>query len=162
MRPRTISTLRERLRAAVRAFGDVPLRDLEHMTDELAGWAAVQPQGVRYARVAALRQALDAAVRWRYMRVNPAKLVGRNRQPPPRAIRVLGRAEIDAIAAELHPRYAPLPVFAAATGRGPRNGRRSSAATSPMTLACSPSPARSRPGRLSPLARRPAADARCR
>ena len=35
----------------------------------------------------ALRQTLGAAVRWGYMRSNPAKLAGRNRQPSPRPVR---------------------------------------------------------------------------
>jgi hypothetical protein len=38
VRPRTIATLRERLAHATRAFGDVPLRDLERMSGELASW----------------------------------------------------------------------------------------------------------------------------
>src|SRR5215211_9545023 len=38
VRPRTIATLRERLRYAVTAYGSVPLRDLERMSGELAGW----------------------------------------------------------------------------------------------------------------------------
>jgi hypothetical protein len=61
------------------------------MVSEIAGWHARQPQGVRYARIAALRQALEAACRWGYISSNPAKQTGRNRQPAPRAIRV--RAE---------------------------------------------------------------------
>jgi hypothetical protein len=40
VRPRTITTLRERLRHAVRAFGDVPLSDLERMPGEIAAWRA--------------------------------------------------------------------------------------------------------------------------
>jgi Phage integrase, N-terminal SAM-like domain len=46
VRPRTIDTLRERLRHAVRAFGNIPLRDLERMSGEMAGWRARQPGGV--------------------------------------------------------------------------------------------------------------------
>ena len=37
VRARTISTLRDRLGHATRAFGTVPLSELERMTDELAG-----------------------------------------------------------------------------------------------------------------------------
>jgi hypothetical protein len=37
--------------------GTCPLRDLERMVSEIAGWHTRQPQGVRYARMAALRQA---------------------------------------------------------------------------------------------------------
>jgi integrase len=69
--------------------------------------------------VSALRQALGAAVRWEYMARNPAKLAGRNPQPPPRPIRVYSRDELDAIAAELAPAHRPLPAFAGATGLRP-------------------------------------------
>src|SRR3954452_22215025 len=43
VRPRTVATLRDRLRHAVAAFGDVPLRDLERMTHEVAGWQSQLP-----------------------------------------------------------------------------------------------------------------------
>src|SRR5262245_41177357 len=43
VRPRTISTLRDRLAHALRAFGGVPLRELERMTDEIAAWQAQLP-----------------------------------------------------------------------------------------------------------------------
>ncbi len=119
VRPRTIATLTERLRHAERRFGAVPLRELERMTDEVAAWQAKQPDGVRYGRTGALRQTLGAAVRWGYITRNPAVLAGRNRQPAPRTVRAFTRAELDAIAAELSPPYAPLPAFAAATGLRP-------------------------------------------
>lgn len=119
VRPRTIITLRERLVYAVSAFGDVPLRDLERMSGELATWQARLPERSRYGIVQALRQALGAAVRWGYMTRNPALLAGRNRQPTPRTVRTFTRAELDGIAAELSPAYAPLPAFAAATGLRP-------------------------------------------
>jgi integrase len=119
VRPRTIVTLRERLALAERAFGAVPLRDLERMSGDIASWQARLPERSRYGVVQALRQALGAAVRWGYMTSNPALLAGRNRQPSPRTVRVYSRDEIDAIALELHPAYAPLPLFAAATGLRP-------------------------------------------
>jgi integrase len=120
VRPRTIATLRERLRHATAAFGDVPVRNLERMSGEIAGWRARQPDGVRYGRMGALRQALAAACRWwEYMSTNPAALAGRNRQPAPRTVRVFTRGEIEAIAAELSPHYRSLPAFAAATGLRP-------------------------------------------
>lgn len=119
VRPRTIVTLRERLPHATRAFGVVPLRDLERMSGELASWQAKLPGRSRYGIVQALRQALEAAVRWGYMTKNPAKLAGRNRQPAPRSVRVFTRDELDAIALELSPMYVPLPVFVAATGLRP-------------------------------------------
>jgi len=119
VRPKTIDALRWRLGIATAAFGDVPLRDLERMSGEIASWRATLPERSRYAITAALRQALGAAVRWRYMAANPAKDAGANPQPVPRAIRAFTPAELEAISAELSPRYAPLPMFAAATGLRP-------------------------------------------
>lgn len=119
VRPRTIATLTERLRHADRRFGDVTLSELERMADEMAAWYSKQPDGIRYGRMQALRQTLEAAVRWGYMSNNPAKLAGRNRQPAARTIRVFTRSELDAIAAELPTARAPLPAFVAATGLRP-------------------------------------------
>jgi integrase len=119
VRPRTIKTLRERLGHAVKRFGNVPLRELERMADEVAAWRSNQPSGVAYGRMGALRQCLAAAVRWGYMSRNPAVDAGKNRQPPPRTIRVFTFDELDTIAAELSPEYQPLPMFAAATGLRP-------------------------------------------
>jgi integrase len=119
VRPRTIVTLQERLPHATRAFGKVPLGELERMGGEIATWQSKLPERSRYGLVQALRQVLETAVRWGYMSRNPAKLAGRNRQPSPRTVRAYSHAELDSIAAELSPRYQPLPVFAAATGLRP-------------------------------------------
>jgi integrase len=118
-RARTIATLRERLRHATRAYGDVPLRELERMAGELADWQARLPVRSRYGIAQALRQALEAAVRWGYMSRNPAKLAGPNPQPPPRPPDPFTLAEVDAIAEELGATYGPLVRFAAATGLRP-------------------------------------------
>lgn len=119
VRSRTISTLRERLSYAQRRFGTVTLRELEGMVDEIAGWAAAQPPGARYGRMQALRQCLEAAMRWGYVGRNPAKATGRNRQPPPRTIRVYTHDELLVICTHLPEPYKTLPVFAAATGLRP-------------------------------------------
>jgi integrase len=131
VRRRTIDTLRERLghhrqldddeqcACATCAFGDIPLRDLERMSGEIASWQAKLPERWRHDVMQALRQTLEAAVRWGHMGGNPAKLAGRNPQPPPRPVRAYTLAELDALAAELSVRYRPLPAFAAATGLRP-------------------------------------------
>lgn len=119
VRLRTVETLGERLAHARRAFGDVPLRDLERMSGDLAAWQAGLPERSRYGLVQALRQTLEAAVRWGYMTRNPAKQAGRNPQPPPRTVRTFTPDELDALGAELSPRYRPLPAFVAATGLRP-------------------------------------------
>jgi len=119
VRPRTIATLRDRLRHAVAAFGDAPLSDLERMPHEIAGWQANLPPRAGHGIAQAFRQVLDAAVRWERMDRNPAKVAGRNPKPPPRTIRAFGRTELDAIASELPPAFRSLPAFAAATGLRP-------------------------------------------
>jgi len=77
----TITTLRERLKRAVNAFGELDLRDLERRAVEIAAWQATLPAGSRFGIVQALRQTLEAGIRWGYLRQNPAKLAGRNPQP---------------------------------------------------------------------------------
>src|SRR5215207_6214851 len=119
VRPPTIVTLTKRLKHATRAFGPVPLRDLERMSGEIAAWQARLPERSRYGIVQAFRQTLAAASRWGLITDNPAKHAGRNRQPSPRVVRTYTRAELDAITLELAPMYQPIPVFAAATGLRP-------------------------------------------
>jgi integrase len=119
VRPKTVTTLRERLAYATRDFGTVTLRNLERMSGDLAAWETRLPERSRYGITGALRQALAAAVRWGHMTSNPATAAGPRRQPPPRPIRAYARTELDAIAVELSPAYRPLPVFAAATGLRP-------------------------------------------
>jgi integrase len=119
VRGRTIRTLRQRLGYVVRDYGNTPLAEFERMSGELADWQAKLPERSRYGIVSALRQTLEAAVRWGYMGANPAKLAGRNPQPAPRPVRPYSFAELEAIAAELSPAYQPLPDFGAATGLRP-------------------------------------------
>lgn len=115
----TIRSLRERSKRPVAAFGDVQLRDLERMAGDLATWQTTLPERSRYAIMQALRQMLDAAVRWGDMGCNPAKLAGANPPPPPRGVRTFTLAEIDKLALELGPTYGPMIRFAAATGMRP-------------------------------------------
>jgi integrase len=119
VRGRTLAILRERLCYAIAAYGDVSLRDLERMSGELASWFATLSEGSRYGIVQALRQCLEAAVRWGHISRNPAKLAGPNRQPAPRVVRAFTFDELDKIAEELSVIYRPLPTFAAATGLRP-------------------------------------------
>jgi integrase len=117
--PRTIRSLRERLKRPLDAYGDVSLVELEHMTDEIAGFAAKLPDGYRYSVMSALRQTLAAGVRYGYLMRNPAVLAGPNPMPPPRAIRVFTPEELDAVTDELDTRGAAAVRFAAATGLRP-------------------------------------------
>ena len=95
VRPPTIATLTKRLTHATRAFGTVPLRDLEHMSGEIAAWQARLPERSRYGIVQALRQTLGAAVRWGHLTHKPAKQAGRP-QSSRRGTRTYTRAELDA------------------------------------------------------------------
>ena len=102
----------------------MPLRELA-----LAGWQARLPARFRYGIVGALRQTLGPAERWGYMWANPAKLMGPNRQPPPRPIRADTLAELDAIVAEISPPIGRWPPSALRPGSDPRTGPRLSDAT---------------------------------
>jgi integrase len=114
----TVRVLRELLKRPVDTFGDVLLRDLERLAAELAAWRTTLPERSRYGIMQALRQALEAGVRWDDMNQNPAKLAGRN-PPPPRGVQTLTAEEIDRVATELGPVYDPMIRFAAATGMRP-------------------------------------------
>lgn len=117
--PSTITSLRCRLAHALRTFGDVPLADLERQALEIAAWRASLPEGLRYPASRALRQALEAAIRWELMSENPAKKAGKNPQPKAREVVPLTVAELDLVAGELGSRDAALVRFAAETGLRP-------------------------------------------
>ena len=56
-----------------------PVREL--LPDELGAWAKRLPEGHRHDAVVALRQVLNAAVRWKVLDENPARHVP---NPPPK------------------------------------------------------------------------------
>jgi hypothetical protein len=118
-KPRRITELRWRLKQSEEKFGSVPLVELEGMADEIAGWAVTISERTRYPLKAAMRQALEAGVRYGYLTRNPAKLAGPNPMPAPREIRVYTAAELDAITEELGTVEAAAVRFAAATGLRP-------------------------------------------
>jgi len=115
----TIRTLRHRLGYATAAFGQLSLEELERRVPEIAAWVGTLPAGSRYGIVQALRQALEAAVRWGHMLKNPAKLAGPNPQPKVEEIHPFTQAEIDLVGEELGPKYGPAVVFASETGMRP-------------------------------------------
>jgi len=117
--PFTIRTLRHRLGYATASFGDLTLVELERRVPEIAAWKSTLPAGSRYGIVQALRQVLEAAVRWGHMTRNPAKLAGPNPQPKAEEIHPFTQAELDLVAGELGPRYGPAVVFASETGMRP-------------------------------------------
>lgn len=129
----TIRTLRERLggsspgqrrvrpyKTAVEAFGSVTLTDLEHMSAEIAEWQATLPSGYRYAIMRSLRQVLQAAVRWRLIRENPAKEAGANPQPRREEVAFFASlAEVDKLAVELGSAFGPIAILGVETGLRP-------------------------------------------
>lgn len=114
--PRTIATLRDRLKPARKVFGDWTLAELEHAAADVAAWRATVPAGSRYRLTNALRQAFAAAQRWRYIARNPAADMGPNPQPRTEEIEPFAREQIDMLATELGAAYGPLVVFVAETG----------------------------------------------
>jgi len=131
--PATVRTLQERLgasttrphrvrpyRTAVEAFGGVKLAQLEHMSAEIAEWQATLPPHYRYAIVRSLRQVLNAAVRWKLMRENPAKEAGGNPQPRREEVAFFpSLTDVDKLAVELGPAFGPIAIFGVETGLRP-------------------------------------------
>jgi integrase len=113
---RTRQSLEERLASSRKQFGSWTLHELEGAAADIAAWRAQLPAGSRYRLTLALRQALNAAVRWRYIARNPAVDAGPNPQPRTEELQPFTRDEVDRVAAELGPVYGPLVVFAAETG----------------------------------------------
>ena len=114
--PSTAATLTARLKPARNVFGSWKLSELEHASADVAAWRATLPDGSRHRLTLALRQALAAAVRWRYIARNPAVDAGPNPEPRADELRPFTRGDVDALALELGPVYGPLVVFAAETG----------------------------------------------
>jgi len=113
---RSRDTLEHRLIPARAAFGAWTLRELEGAVADVAAWRASIPEGSRYRLTSALRQALAAAQRWRYISSNPAAEAGRNPQPRSEELHPFTLEQVDALAAELGPLHGSLVVFAVETG----------------------------------------------
>jgi integrase len=115
--PVTIDRLRSQLRQAELVFGDRLITTLQ--PDELAAWRKRLSPGARHNVFRALRQVLEQAARWKWIDENPARHV---KNPKPKAPEIQpfeSWDEIDAIAAELSPAFAAIPVFAVGTGLRP-------------------------------------------
>jgi integrase len=116
--PVTIEKLCWLLAKAVAAFGDRPVGGLR--SEEIAGWRILLSPGYRFDATQALRQVLARAVVWGMIDANPAKLGVDNPSPRCREQRPFESwAELDAVSANLAPRYRPMVIFAAATGLRP-------------------------------------------
>jgi integrase len=113
---RTQETIEERLAASRATFGGWTLRELEVSAADVAKWSASLPDTSRYRLTLAMRQTLNAGVRWRYLRTNPVADAGPNPAPRTEEFVPFTRDEIDAIEDELDEISGPLVVFAAETG----------------------------------------------
>ncbi len=114
----TIEKLRWLLAKAVAAFGERLVGELR--SEEVAAWRIALSPGYRFDATQALRQVLARAVVWGMIDVNPAKLGVDNPSPRRREQRPFESwAELDAVAANLAPRYRPMVIFAAAAGLRP-------------------------------------------
>ena len=119
--PRTIRTLRERLKRPLDAFGDRRLSNLERSVPDIAAWQGKLPVGYRPQILAAFSQAIRQAVAWKLIGTNPvaAARTGKRRVAKRREIVPFTHEEIDRIAVELGPRLGPMILFAAETGLRP-------------------------------------------
>jgi integrase len=118
--PATTDKLKYELKHATRAFGDKRVDELR--TPDLATWRATLPARSRHQLFSSFRQVLGQAVTWQMIERNPTDRI-RNRRvklDEDREIRPFGSwEEVEAIAAELEPRYQALPIFLVGTGMRP-------------------------------------------
>jgi integrase len=115
--PATVLWMEYNLRASRDAFGRDGIGDLS--VQQIAAWRKSLPEARRYPAHRALRQVLQAAVRWKWIEENAAAGV-KNPQPPMGEIDPFEDwAEIDAIAAELDIVLGTLVRFLVGTGVRP-------------------------------------------
>ena len=118
VQPVTIEKLRYLLSKAITLFGDRKIGELT--SQEIAEWRMSVSPGYRFEATQALRQVLHRAVAWGMIDINPAKVgvdnpVRRRKEQHP----FESRAELEALAAAIGPRYGPMILLAAATGLRP-------------------------------------------
>jgi integrase len=115
--PSTVKWMRYNLDASLACFADHRIGELT--AHQIGAWRASLPEGRRHPAHRALRQVLQAAVRWKWIEDNAAGLV---RNPAPKAGEIdpfESWEEIEAIAAELDDVSGPLAIFLAGTGVRP-------------------------------------------
>jgi integrase len=115
--PSSMSWLRYNLETVCRRLGDEPIGQLS--AQQVGAWRASLPEPRRHPAHRALRQVLEAAVRWKWIEENVAALV---KNPAPRLGEIdpfTSWDEIDAIAGELAGIEGVLVSFLAGTGVRP-------------------------------------------
>jgi integrase len=116
----TATKLGYQLAHAKTAFGDTPIDRLTPF--ELDAWRAQLPARTRHHYFRAFRQVLTQAVRWRLITTNPTDGIRNRRAVLDEDREILpfaDWAEVEAIAAELHPRYRVVPAVLVGTGLRP-------------------------------------------
>ena len=127
--PATTTKLKRQLEHAQGAFATRPVDLLEPF--ELSEWRMTLSDGVRHDVFRALRQVLEQARRWGWLKANPAAVV-KNPKPKRGEIRIFPAwADVDAIVDELPTVYKPLPVFIVGTGVRPEELVGAATSTSP-------------------------------
>jgi integrase len=112
----TIDKIRAQLKPATAMFGDRPIRTLR--PDELAAWRKTL-SGNRHHVFRAVKQVLAQAERWEWLEKSPARHIANPKPKAPEITPFASWEEMEAIAEELHPRFAAVPVFAVGTGLRP-------------------------------------------
>jgi integrase len=118
--PATINKLKYELVHARRAFGSLRIDELRPL--ELSEWRATLPPRTRHQPFGSFKQVLEQAVSLGLLQSNPcAKIRNRRvRLDEDREIRPFESwEEIEAISAELHPRYKAIPIMLVGTGMRP-------------------------------------------
>jgi integrase len=116
----TTDKLRYQLAHAKAAFGEKPIDRLTPY--ELDAWRAQLPARTRHHYFRAFRQVLAQAVTWRLLERNPTDGIKNRRAVLDEDREIQPFAdwdEIEAIAAELHPRYRAVPTTLVGTGLRP-------------------------------------------
>jgi integrase len=115
--PASVSWLRYNLETVCKRLGDERIGELS--AQQVGAWRTALPEPRRHPAHRALRQVLEAAVRWKWIEENPAALV-KNPAPKQAEIDPFEQwEEIDAIAAELDAVRGVLVEFLVGTGVRP-------------------------------------------
>ncbi len=120
----TIASLKKRLRYALDGpkldgkggWRDVPIDRLQ--TAEIGAWRKRLPERSAFGIVKCLRQVLHYAVRAKLLDENPAALIS-NPEPKRGDVPTFTLEELDAVAGEMLPCFAAIPIFASLTGLRP-------------------------------------------